>query len=191
MKSIALAVLAAVTFGSLIFIAAVHNWLGLSLKNEVRPVEAITLVVNLLIAFFLQRFFTTRINDLRAEKNVLIDAIKEIIRHLNEVSERTDAQLNKASIDDADKFAILYGFRRIANAITDFEDSVRMSHLKSIIECLPVLWSHFYDLKIVATGDGFPSRGYSLQQQNSQQLHFRSLKTHFRRLIFKINDAQK
>jgi hypothetical protein len=191
MKSILLAALAGAILVSLVFFAAVHGWFGLSLKDEVRPLEAITLVVNLLIAFFLQRFFTTRINDLRAEKNVLIDGTKEIIRLLSEVRDRTDAQLQKASIDEEDGFAILVGFRRIANAITDLEESVGMSHLKSIEESFPAIWKRFYSLKAVATGEGFPARGYSIRQQNSQQSRFRSLKTSCRRLIFRINNAQR
>ena len=191
MKSVFMAAFAAIMFVLLIFYAAICGWLGMSLRNEVRPLEAITLVVNLLIAFFLQRFVTTRINDLRAEKNVLIDASKEIIRLLNEVRERTDAQLQKESIDEDDRFAILSGLRRIANAITDLEESVEMSHLESVKKSFPLLWSGFYSLKAVATGGGFPSKGYSIRQRNSQQTHFRSLKTSCRRLIFTINDAQR
>src|ERR1035438_5102220 len=132
MRRLILAGIAAFIFVFAVFLASVHGWFGLSLKNEVRPLEAITLAVNLLIAFFLQRFFTTRINDLRAEKNVLIDGTKEILRLLGEVSERTDAQVQKVSIGEEDIFAILSGFRRIANTITDLEDSIAMSHLESV-----------------------------------------------------------
>ncbi len=191
MKSVLIAAVAAAIFVSLIFQAAICGWFGLSLKNEVRPLEAVTLATNLLIAFFLQRFFTTQINDLRAEKNVLIDASKEIIRLLSEAQERTDAQLQKGAIDEENTFAILAGFRRIANAITDLEDSVVMSHVGSLKQSFPTIWSRYYALKAVATGGGFPSRGYSVPQRNSQQLLFRRLKTSCRRLIFAINDARR
>ncbi len=191
MKNIFIAAAAAIISVLLIFRAAICGWFGLSLRNEVRPLEAITLVTNLLIVFVLQRFITTRINDLRAEKNVLIDASKEIIRLLNEVCERTDAQLQKASVDDEDRFAIISGFRRIANAITDLEDGVAMSHLGSLKQLFPDIWSGYYALKGDATGGGFPSKGYSIPQRNSQQLLFRSLKKSCRCLIFKINDAKK
>ncbi len=191
MKRLCIAVIAAIIIVLLILYAAAAGWLGLSLKNEVRPLEAITLVVNLLIAFFLQRFFTTKMNDLRAEKNVLIDAIKEIIHILGELRERTGAQLGKASIDDGDRFAILSGLRRIANAITDLEDSVSMSHLGSIKKSFAAIRRELFALKSAATGGGFPSEGYSIQQINSQILIFRSLKIRCQQLIFTINDAQR
>jgi hypothetical protein len=145
------AFIAAILFVSLILFAATHGWYGLSLKNEVRPLEAITLAVNLLIALFLQRFFTTKINDLRAEKNVLIDASKEMIRLLIELSERTTTQVQQASIDEQSAFAIISGFRRLANAITDLEESINMSHLRSVKRSLPALRSEFFALKAVAT----------------------------------------
>jgi hypothetical protein len=191
MKRLCIAAIAAIIIVLLILYVAKVGWLGLSLKNEVRPLEAITLVVNLLIAFFLQRFFTTRMNDLRAEKNVLIDTIKEIIHILGELRERTDAQLGKVSIDDEDRFAILSGLRRIANAITDLEESVSMSHLGSIKKSFTAIRTELFTLKSAATGGSFPSEGYSIQQINSQVLIFRSLKTRCQQLIFTINDAQR
>ncbi len=191
MKSVLIASAAAIILVSLIFQAAICGWFGLSLRNEVRPLEAVTLATNLLIAFFLQRFITTRINDLRAEKNVLIDASKEIIRLLCEVRERTDSQLQKSTIDEENRFVILAGFRRVANAITDLEENVAMSHLGSIKQSFPAIWSRYYALKSVATGGGFPTKGYSIPQRNSQELLFRALKTKCRRLVFTINDAQR
>lgn len=190
MKSVLVAACVAVLFVLLIFHAATCGWFGLSLRNEVRPLEAVTLAINLLIAFFLQRYFATRINDLRAEKNVLIDASKEIIRILSEVQERTGAQYHKAAIEEENRFAILAGFRRISNAITDLEDSVEMSHVGSVKQSFSAIWSHYYSLKVAATGGGFPSKGYTIQQRNAQEILFRRLKTGCRRLIFKINEAR-
>jgi hypothetical protein len=190
MKSIFIAVLSAVIAVCLILSAAVSGWLGLSLTMDVRPLEAITLVTNLLIAFFLQRFIATRINDRRAEKNVLIDASTEIISLLSETLEQTDAQFQKSSINDEDRVAIISGLRRIANAIYDLQESINMSHLESVRELINDIWPQYYRLKAVATGGGFPSRGYSIHQRNLQQLAIRSLSTTFRGLIFAINDAR-
>lgn len=47
MKSVLIAAVAAAIFVSLIFQAAICGWFGLSLKNEVRPLEAVTLATNL------------------------------------------------------------------------------------------------------------------------------------------------
>jgi hypothetical protein len=191
MRSALVATFVAIIAAWLILYAAITGWLGLSLKNEVRPLEAITLVVNLLIAFFLQRFIATRINDLRAEKNVLIEESTEIIRLLNEVHELTDAQFNKLLIVVEDKDAIIIGFRRIANAITDLQESIKLSHIGSTAEYFDDIWSDYRYLKAIATGDFFPSKGYSILQRISQEKLFRSLKTRCQRLIFTINNAQK
>ncbi len=182
---------AAVLLVFLILFAAASGWLGLSLRYEVRPLEAITLATNLLIAFFLQRFIVTRVNDLRAEKNVLIAVAGETIRLINEVRERTDAQLLKNPISDGDTIAIISGFRRVANSMNDLQVSLEMSHLKSVGEVLRPMWSEFYALKALATGGGFPVRGYSVEQRSSQDRCFRTLTARCRRLIFVINDARR
>ena len=191
MKKLPFAIAAVAILVVLVFIVVDYRWFGLAIQNQVRPLEAITLATNLLIALYIQRFFTTRINDLRAEKNVLIDATKELIRVLSEVKERTDEQLNKPSIGEEDRTAILFGFRRIANAITDLQGIVSMSHLKSTNQNLTSIMLKYYELKSVATGDSFPFKGYSIRQRSSQDLLFRSLKTKCQRLIFEINEAQK
>jgi len=166
------------------------GWFGLSLKKEVRPLEAIALVVNLLIAFVLQRFFTTKITDLRAEKNVLIDSAKDILRQLVELREQTEGQFQKEFIDSESATSIKYAFRRSANALTALQGSIGMSHLRSVRDNIHPVWSDFYDLKAVATGDNFPAKGYSIKQLNSQNRLFDSLGAKLRELIFQINDAR-
>jgi hypothetical protein len=191
MKGVLIAVTAATLFALLILFGASSGWLGLSLKAEVRPIEAVTLATNLLIAFFLQRFVATKINDLRAEKNVLISEVSASIQILNELREKTSQQLLKSSITKEDRFAIIAGFRRAANAINDAQVCAEMSHLKSITKDFPGVWGDFFELKALATGRSFPSKGYTIDEQTSQDRLFRALTTNLRRLIFKINEARK
>jgi len=191
MKNIFIAAVAAMLLAWLIIHAALCGWLGLSLSHEVRPLEAIVLVVNLLIAFSLQSFFATRINDLRAEKNVLIAECTEIIRLLREVGDLTDTQFRRAPIYGDVGFAIVSEFRRIANAITELQSCISMSQLRSLNGSLNTIWSDFFALKAAATGGGFPSSSYTVHQRGSQQRLLRALTTKIQRLIFALNSAQR
>jgi len=60
MKEFVGACVLACAVASAIIATSVKGWLGLTLKPEIRPLEAITLVVNLLIALYLQRFFASK-----------------------------------------------------------------------------------------------------------------------------------
>ena len=131
--------------------AAAAGWLGLSVKMEIRPLEAITLAVNLLIALFLQRFFATRMTDMRAEKNVLIASAQEILRALSNLRDHTNAIQNKASLSEKDKFAVLQEARRLSNAITEMQDCIAISSFGSMMEHVPGLWNDYYTLKQRAT----------------------------------------
>jgi len=173
-----------------LFFAATHGFLGLTLRNEARPFEIITFAVSLLIAFFLQRFVATQISDLRAEKNVLIEASTAIIRLLCELRERTDAQVQKDSISEEDKNAIVAGFRRVGNAIFDLDVCIGMSKLRSMAESTSRIKKDFYTLKVTATGGDFPTKGYSIKSGGAQVRLYRSLIMKCRRTIFEINSAR-
>jgi len=164
-----------------------HGIWGLTLKREVRPFEIITFVTNLLIAFFIQRFFTTQLNDLRAEKNLLISGCSDLIRLLGEMRTMLDPLYGRQTVDEKNVEVVLVAFRRLANAITDLEDTIGLSSFNSLHVQLPPLWDDYYLLKRTATGAPFPSTGYPNEQRPLQDRLIAALTGRCRTLVFTIN----
>lgn len=191
MRSVIVAFPIALALFVVIILGADCSWLGMSLKREVRPVEALNLVVTLFIAFFLQRFFTVRINDVRAEKNLLIAQCSDLLKLLSAVNDVCLTLLRKDVVPPETPIWILSKMREISNSITDLYASAEQSKLRSIKPLLQELWRDYRDLKRAATGGGFPSRGYSIEERSAQDKHFRALAIKLRNLVFVINRAKR
>jgi hypothetical protein len=189
-KHFTLPVLAALAFVTLILTIARNEWMGLTLRNEVRPFEAITLATNLLIAFYIQRYFATRMNDLRAEKNILIEFCKNTIKLIDEARYLTDPLFLNKTIDEDSSLKILSSYRRVANSLTELEEGLNLCDIQAFRKSVQPLWEDFFALKMAATGDSFPSKGYAVEQRASQDRLYRTLVRKLRILIFEINNAR-
>lgn len=116
-------------FVSVCVVAGLGVW-GLTLSREIKPIDLALLLVNLFIAVFLQYYLATRINDLRAEKNLLIDEIKDATSILKSLREDCE----KPSLTLEERKRVLYSLRRLANALDGIETMLGSSQLVHVQE---------------------------------------------------------
>jgi hypothetical protein len=65
-----------------VFYLADKGWQNFSINHELDPVNILTLGVNVFIAFAIQYYFAARATEDRAEKDILLDNLRDVFEML-------------------------------------------------------------------------------------------------------------
>lgn len=151
--------------------------MGLRLNSEIKPTELASLIVNLFIALYLQYYLAPLVSDLRIEKNLLIDDIKDLIAILKDLRESTDK--------NSESKQILHLFRRFSNGLDSFETALGVSQFQRLLADLEKVKDDYFNYKKRVTGGPSPSPvvGHHLQTDKA----YSSLSLKLKSLIFTIN----
>jgi hypothetical protein len=183
---------AAILLLSILGLIAAHKWLGLAIKREIRPVEFVLLCVNLFIAFSLQYYLAKRAGDRRAEKNLLIDELRDAVSHLRLCRDIVAGCQVAKKISAQNMAEILAEFKRVANGLDNFESALEMSDCpkkdcKHLREACEQAMHAYFDYKSAATGGHFPSRPYNRSEIAEQEITYRALHRKLQTIVFDVN----
>jgi hypothetical protein len=181
-------ILLAICFLIIIAAAAFHIC-GLTLNLEIKPVDLATLIVYVFIAVFLQYYLATRINDLRVEKNLLIDDVRDAISVLRSCRDTFSMYYESKALTKQNKTSILGMLRTLANRLDSLETSISLSNVAKGKKDLHVPKKSYIDYKMVLTGGDFPVKAYGPSMPAEHDRAYRSLQNELKLLLFKINKA--
>jgi hypothetical protein len=167
---------------------AAHRCLwGLSLDLEIRPIEVVTLSVTVGIALLVGYYLTNQINDLRAEKDLLIDDVRNVLRVLKSCRDTLNSCYDEGKIGPKSKTIILSHFHRLINGIDEIEAALGMSQCSSLPRDVASIKGAYLRYKMAATGGSFPSKPYSHSSISDQEQACHALNAELQSLVFKIN----
>jgi hypothetical protein len=178
----------AVIFGlaAALIYAAKAGWWGLKLNGEVKTIEVLTLAVNLMIAWALQNFLVSRISNQRAEKDFLIEIVKDAQYRVKDCNERFYQCVNKSKVLKADFDFLKAACRNLANVLEQIEISIGKSDSKHLSPKYDGLKKTFYEYKAVLT-DVSPNRAYRPEATGEHLRANRALFSELQDLVFEIN----
>lgn len=172
----------------LIFVGAWSGWLGFCLNREIDPVSLATLGVTIFIAFFLQYYFAAKASDDRAEKDILIDSLRDALTTLRLCRDAVIACHESGKITKINERSILSLFRRLANALDNVETALAMSQRSALGAGCSEVQDAFFGYKGAATGGKFP-KPYDRHDYGYQEQAYRKLSEKLHSLVFQINQG--
>jgi hypothetical protein len=182
---LAAAALAAI-FATLCVLAKFRVW-GLILNPEIKPVELATLLVSAFIAFFLQYYLASRVTDRRAEKNLLIANLRDVLLALRSCRDTFISCYESGKITEESRRQILMLVRGLSNTLDTLNTAISMSRCSKLAEEYPHLMELYLNYKIALTGGKFPSKPYAADSFSDHDRTHRALNTGLQSLLFKIN----
>ncbi|MBZ5696255.1 MAG: hypothetical protein LAN36_12950 [Acidobacteriia bacterium] len=186
MKAVWVALLIVATFCAIV-LSAYYCLFGFHLDLEIKPVELGILAVNVFIALFVTQYFQEKASNLRAEKDLLISDLRDVLVELKSSREALISCHDASRINKSDKKTILSALRRVANGIGHVESALGMSQCSPLIRGFDNITDAYLDYKGAATGGGFPFKVYTQDQISEQERAYRKLATKLNALLFQIN----
>lgn len=144
---------------------------SLHYQNDFDVFKIFTLMVTLIVAFLLQYYAHQRHDDLRIEKNLLIEDSKEVISNLKEVRARFLECYYEAQITPEHVRTITGMFRNLANSLFTLEEELASSRVRLKDSELDKLKEKYFEYKIAITGGNFPSAFTALHYNSSERIH--------------------
>jgi hypothetical protein len=176
---------------SLVFVAIIllahYRQFGLHLDLEIKPLDLAILMVNLFIALYLSQYLLDKAGNLRAEKDLLIADLRNILSDLKLSREALIACQDAGKITKADKTLILSILRRVANGTNLTESALKLSQCTSLCEkACDEITRAYIQYKTSATGGNFPT-AFNPDQISDQERDYFKLVEKLHALLFKIN----
>lgn len=165
------------------FAIANNGYWGYSINHDIDPVNVLTLGVNIFIAFFLQYYFASRASDDRAEKDILLDNVRDVFGMLRSCR---DAVMSCHGVDDVSKESqqeIIKLYRTMSNGLENLRNAIEMSGCKKLTSDCDAVVKRFFAYKAAATGK-FP---YDSSDISGQERTYRTLMRELHSLAFKVN----
>jgi hypothetical protein len=171
---------------AVIFILAGTGWQNFSINHELDPVNILTLGVNIFIAFFLQYYFASRATEDRAEKDILIDNLRDVFNTLRACRDEVMAShaTGKRVTKEAEK-TIIKLYRNLANGLENLQTAIQMSGCKKLTKEFRIIIKRYYEYKRAGTGK-LP-RAYEAEDVGDHDRTYRALNRELHSLSFKIN----
>jgi hypothetical protein len=169
-----------------VVLGACSNIFGFYLNREIKPVDLAILGVNVFIALFLSQYIIDKAGNFRAEKDLMMSDIRDVLDELKTSRELLVACQDSARVNKIDKKAILLVFRRIANGISLVESALRTSQCSALVKGFDNITDAYVRYKGSATGGAFP-RPYTQDQISDQEREYRKLVEKLHALLFSIN----
>jgi hypothetical protein len=166
-----------------VFLLADNGYGNLSVNHELDPINLLTLGVNIFIAFFLQYYFAARATDDRAEKDILLDNMRDVFNMLRSCRDEVMACHGVAEISTQNQKKIIRLYRNLSNALENLQTAVEMSGCRKLVRECETARDKFHRYKRAATGK-FP---YDASDISDQGQAYRALMGELHSLAFKIN----
>jgi hypothetical protein len=185
-----------IVWSLLLAVAAAAGWLvwaahrgmfGLCLNLEIKPIEIFTLAVTVIIAILLQYYFVSSHNADRAEKELLMDNIRDVLATLRACRAELDSCRGGAGISAKRAAMIIALIRRLSNELENLQTALGMSRCRKFGDDMERLREMYLAFKIAATGGYFPTKPYNQSSISSQEQAFRSLNVGLQKLLFRVN----
>jgi hypothetical protein len=158
-----------------------------SINHEIDAVSLATLCVNIIIAFILQYYFFARASDDRAEKDILIENLQDVLKTLracrDEIIACRATKNQKITVDSQRK--IFVALRNLSNGLDNLETAVEMSGCSALTKEFEVIQTKFFDYRKAAT-EQFPD-AYERSDITYQEKTHRELNKELLSLGFKVN----
>lgn len=183
MKWIARAVilLVGITFG---FIG--REFLSVTFKNEFDIAHVLTIILTIIVAALLQYHAIARRGDARAEKDLLIEQVKEIIETASEVRKRFLTCFHTRTTSEEDFRFIKTALKNWSSSMSMLEDALQDCNMSKEKAALGIVKYQFFEYKRVLTG-GVYLAPYSDYAFNSSELTFKRLRSQLQVLMRQIN----
>jgi hypothetical protein len=182
---LAAAALAAI-FATLCVLAKLRVW-GLVLNPEIKPVELATLLVSAFIAFFLQYYLASRVTDRRAEKDLLIANLRDVLQALRSCRDTFHSCYESGKIAKESRKQILMLLRGLSNGLDALDTAIAMSECSKLAKEFFRLMDLYLNYKAALTGGKFPSKPYTADSLTDHDRTHRGLRTALQSLLFEIN----
>lgn len=138
-----------------------HQLFSLHLKDEVGVGDVFNFTLTLVFAFLLQNYLQKRFGDKRAEKDHLIDLIKESVAITNDTRSAFADSYQRKKILAEDRRLILNYTRNLSNSIDLIKTCLTSCGLnEEATECDEIA-SKYLEVKRLLTGGSFPSKPYT------------------------------
>lgn len=161
-----------VVFSLIVWIG--FRWFGWKFNGDVNPVQLATLATNVLIALWIQLYFATRMADLRAEKNIIVDNLRAIISTHKRCRETVRECYSAKEVSAGRKLSILTQLRELSNDLENLEFVLKSSQCKGLNDKCPTLRALYIAYKESVTGKSFPAP-YEVKDYLDQENKFRDL----------------
>jgi hypothetical protein len=182
--AVAIIILAAL---AAVFLAAHCGLYDFKIDHNLNAVDLATLAVNIFIAYFLQYYFISRATDVRSEKDILIDGLRDVVSSLRQCRDTLFECYDAGNISGTHAKSIIMILRKISNGLESSKTAIEMSQCSTLkTDCVAVQDS-LVDYKTAATGGSFPAKPYDAQTFSYQEQKYRTLNEKLHTLLFKIN----
>lgn len=163
------------------------GWRGFSIDHTLNPVQLATLAVSVFIAYFLQFYFASRTAIERAEKEILLDDVRDVLSILRELRDLLMACYdNGGKIGTTNAKSIKRLLRQTANGLETLETAIGMSHCSKLEHECRTTQDALFSYKSASTGGNFPTNAYDAAAFNDQERTYRALNRALHDLVFKI-----
>ena len=167
------------------FVLADRGWANFSINHELDPVNILTLGVNIFIAFFLQYYFAARVTDDRAEKDILLDNVRDVFNILRSCRDEVMACHGAGKVNKETEKRIIKLYRNLSNGLENLQTAIEMSGCKELATEFDALSERFYKYK--GAGTGKLPRPYDASDMSHHDQTYRALNRDLHSLAFKLN----
>jgi hypothetical protein len=169
-----------------VFVLADRGWQNFSINHELDPVNILTLGVNVFIAFAIQYYFAARATEDRAEKDILLDNLRDVFEMLRSCRDEVmGAYGTSKKVAKETERRIIKLYRNLANALDNLQTAVDMSGCKALVKEFDQIRKRFYEYK--RAGTGTLPRAYDADGIGYHDRTYRALNKELHSLTFKIN----
>ena len=145
-----------------VFSLAKAGWSNFSINHELDPIRILTLGVNIFIAFFLQYYFAARATDDRAEKDILLDNVRDVFNILRSCRDEVNLCRGLAKVGKESQKKIIRLYRNLSNVIENLQTAIEMSGCEKLTKDCETVRDNFYKYKAAATGNYTSTLGHQL-----------------------------
>ncbi len=146
-----------------------RQFLTVELKKDIGLGDVLNFTITLIFAFLLQNYLQKRFGNERAEKDHIIDLIKESLVALRETRASFTAIVDRKRIDPADEKSLLAYLRNLSNSLSILQESVHAcGDTNGEAACIAIR-QLYIGYKRILTGGNFPSKPYSMKTFNDAE----------------------
>lgn len=177
-----------VAFGILIGIAISH-YHNIPLEDKINIVDLATLLVTVILAFYIPMYIDKKMQNSRYEKDVIIRKIEALQSSFKEVNKLVTECVQKGSVSQANCKLIINSFTSISNELGSVISLIEYCYLKKLDNELTELKSLRKEYKDLVTGGKFQQRNfkYSALTKKDEEILYNKIDKAICMLIIKVN----
>lgn len=161
--------------------------LKIELKKEVGLDEVFNFIVALVVAFLFQAYFQKRFGNKRAEKDHIIDLIKETVLYLKDARTVFNLCYEKKRITKDNEKEIKALLRNLINSVTQTKEVIIFCGYKNEESKCKEIESLYIDFKRALTGGNFPTKPYDGENFSDAETSYGKLTNAINQLRINLN----